>query len=80
MFRKFLKDGPLSFAPESVPLLTTSLAVTQIKNDARGNMAMTKSKDNRARDDVAAAAVLAAGACDRYRYFERVEEETEERC
>ena len=77
-FRRFLKDGPFSFAPGSVPLLATSLAVTQIKTDNKGNMAMTKSKNNTARDDVAAAGVLAAGACDRYRYFERVEEEAEE--
>ena len=76
--RKYMADGPFSFEAESIPLLVTSLEKAQVKNDDQGNTRMTKNKDNRARDDVAAALVLAAGACDRYRYFERVEEETEE--
>ena len=75
--RSYVSDGPMTFDAESVALLATSLAVAKVKTDDQGNTRLSKSKDNRARDDVAAALVLDAGACDRYRYFERVEEEKE---
>ena len=64
--RKMAKDGPLSVAPDSRPLLMASLAVSEVKNDDAGNMKMVKrGSNNTARDDVAAALVLAAGAFER---------------
>ena len=61
--RKFAKDGPLSVAPDSELLLTASLAVSMVKNDDAGNVrAVKRGTDNAARDDVAAALQLAAGA------------------
>ena len=75
--RKFIKDGPLSIEAGSALLLAASIQVSQVKSDDQGNTRLTKSKNNTARDDVAAALVLAAGACDRYNHFERVEEQEE---
>ena len=61
--RKLAKDGPLSVAPESRGLLTASLAVASVKNDDGGSVRMVKDDaHNCARDDAAAALVLAAGA------------------
>ena len=77
--QKFVADGPLNVCPESAALLTVSLSVCTVHWDLMGNGRIEKHRNNRARDDVAAALVLAAGACDRYRYFEReAEEETED--
>ena len=61
--RRMAKDGPLSVAPSSVPLLEASLSVATVKPDDAGNVRLVKrGSNNTARDDVAAALVLAAGA------------------
>ena len=64
--RKFAKDGPLSCEQGSRDLLTASLSAAVVKPDDAGNVRMVKrGSNNEARDDVAAALVLAAGALDR---------------
>ena len=64
--RKFTRDGPLSFAESSRELMATSLMAATVQNDNAGNFRLIKrGKDNKARDDVAAAMTLAAGAYDR---------------
>ena len=64
--RKGFQDGPFSLVESSAPLLAASLSVAHVKNDDQGNTRLAKrDKDNRARDDVAAALLLAAGAFDR---------------
>ena len=61
--RKAALDGPLAVAPESRPLLTASLAAAMVRPDDAGNVRMVKrGTNNQARDDVAAALVLATGA------------------
>ena len=61
--RRLALDGPLSVAPASRGLLAASLAAAAVKNDEQGSVRLTKSgSNNTARDDVAAALVLAAGA------------------
>ena len=61
--RKGAADGPLSVDEGSRPLLAASLAVAMVKNDDQGSCRLVKrASDNSARDDVAAALVLAAGA------------------
>ena len=64
--RKLAGDGPLACAESSRPLLGASLAVASVKNDDQGNTRLAKrGSSNEARDDVAAALVLAAGAHER---------------
>ena len=64
--RKGAKDGPLSCAADSRALLTASLSAAMVKNDDQGNVRLQKKgTNNAARDDVAAALVLAAGALSR---------------
>ena len=64
--RKGVRDGPFSIDEGSRALLIASLSVAYIKNDDQGNTRLAKDgKHNRARDDVAAALLLAAGAWDR---------------
>ena len=64
--RRAAKDGPLSVAPESRPLVEASLAVARVKHDDGGSVRLDKSATaNRARDDVAAALALAGGAASR---------------
>ena len=64
--RKITMDGPLSVAPKSRDLLTASLGVAMVKNDDQGSVRLSKrGTHNEARDDVAAALVLAAGAFER---------------
>lgn len=63
--RKAVLDGPLAIDAASLPLLSTSIAVTTVKGDDQGNTRIVKSKHNCARDDVAAALTLAAGALSR---------------
>ena len=47
----------------SRPLLAASLSVALVKNDDQGNVRLSKNgSNNTARDDVAAALTLAAGA------------------
>ena len=61
--RKLAADGPLSCAEASRPLLTASLAGALVLNDDQGSVRLRKrGTNNEARDDVAAALVLAAGA------------------
>ena len=59
--RKLVSDGPLSVA-DGRELLSASLGVAQVGNDSSGNFRLIKQNENRARDDVAAALILAAGA------------------
>ena len=64
--RRAAADGPLAPAPEAQPLIEASLGVAVVRHDSRGNIEMVKSgSNNTARDDVAAALVLAAGAAAR---------------
>ena len=64
--RKICRDGPLSVDPGSRNLLVVSMSAAHVENDNAGNVRMIKrGHDNKARDDVAAAAVLAAGAFER---------------
>lgn len=68
--RRMCLDGPLSVAEDSAALLTASLAVAMVQNDDAGNSRMVKrGNNNQARDDVAAALVLVAGAVDRHKPF-----------
>ena len=60
--RRLALDGDLAVEPASRGLLTASLAVAVVANDDAGNVRLTKMSNNRARDDVAASLVLAAGA------------------
>lgn len=61
--RSIAADGPLSVAPGSRDLLAASLAVALVTEDGMGNTRIAKRGSNsEARDDVAAALVLAAGA------------------
>ena len=64
--RKICRDGPLSVDPGSRNLLMVSMSAAYVENDNAGNSRLIKkSSDNKARDDVAAAAVLASGAFER---------------
>ena len=66
--RQMVKDGPMSVDESSKALITASLAVAMVKNDDAGNTRLVKrSGNNTARDDVAAALVLAAGAVERHK-------------
>ena len=61
--RKLVADGPLSCEPGSRALLTASLGVAMVKNDDQGSTRMVKrGTNNQARDDVAAALILACGS------------------
>ena len=61
--RRMAADGPLSAARESRELIAASLSVAAVKSDDQGSVRLTKKTANdEARDDVAAALVLAAGA------------------
>ena len=66
--RKYAKDGPLSVAPQSRPLLEASLSVALVKNDDQGSYRLVKRDpaNNTARDDIAAALTLVAGAVSRW--------------
>ena len=64
--RKICRDGPLSVDPSSRKLLVVSMSSAYVQNDNAGNSRLIKrATDNKARDDVAAAATLAAGAFER---------------
>ena len=70
--RRIARDGPLSIPEASHALFIASLSVAMVKNDEAGNVRMVKrGTTNQARDDVAAALALAAGAFDRYSGVER---------
>ena len=64
--RKGVRDGPFSIDEGSRSLLIASLSVAYVKSDDQGNTRLAKDgKHNRARDDAAAALLLAAGAFER---------------
>ena len=64
--RSRTKDGPFAIARCSRSLLAASLAVAKVKNDDQGSTRLVKKDtNNTARDDVAAAFVLAAGLFER---------------
>ena len=64
--RKIARDGPLSCAESSRLLVAASLSQALVKNDDAGNTRLVKrGTNNTARDDVAAALVLGAGAFQR---------------
>ena len=60
--RRLAVDGPLAPASDCRSLLAASLSVAMVKNDDQGNTRLVKGTNNTARDDVAAALLLAAGA------------------
>ena len=68
--RRMAGDGPLAVAAGSRGLIGASLAVAQVKTDDSGNVRLTKSGQNTARDDVAASLILAAGEWSRRRHIE----------
>ena len=64
--RKGVRDGPLSVAEGSRSILIASLSAAYVKSDDQGNTRLAKDgRHNRARDDCAAALLLACGAWDR---------------
>ena len=64
--RAMAYDGPLNVDHKSRAVLTASLAVATVKTDDAGNIRMVKkANNNTARDDVAVALMLAAGAHER---------------
>ena len=64
--RRMAKDGPLAVERGSRMLTATSLSRARVQNDDAGNFRLVKrGTNNTARDDVAAALVLAAGAVER---------------
>ena len=64
--RKGVRDGPFSIDEGSRSLLIASLSAAYVKSDDQGNTRLAKDgKHNRARDDAAAALLLAAGAFER---------------
>ena len=64
--RKICRDGPLSVDPASRNLLVVSMSAALVENDKAGNSRLIKKgSNNTARDNVAAAAVLACGAWER---------------
>ena len=64
--RRIVRDGPLTIEESTRPLLAASLSEAYVKNDETGNVRLAKrGSNNKARDDVAAALCLAAGAFDR---------------
>ena len=66
--RQLAVDGPLCIEEQSRPLLAASLSAAMVKNDDQGNTRLAKKgSNNTARDDVAAALVLAAGVYQRAR-------------
>ena len=61
--RAKVEDGPFSVDPGSRSLLEASLSVATVKSDDQGSVRLVKrTSNNEARDDVAAAFTLAAGA------------------
>ena len=65
--RRMAKDGNLAVDLDSRLLMATSLSRARVVNDDAGNVRMVKwGSQNTARDDVAAALVLACGGVDRH--------------
>ena len=65
--RKGIMDGPLVVSEGSRSLMIASLSVAQVKSDDQGSVRLVKKdgRNNRSRDDVAAAFTLVAGAFER---------------
>ena len=64
--RKMAADGPLACEESSRLLVAASLSAAMVKNDDQGSVRLVKrGTNNNARDDVAAALTLAAGAFSR---------------
>ena len=61
-FRRLAADGPLSIAPEGRALARVGLSEASVQSDDQGSVRLVKRRASRSRDDVAVAAVLAAGA------------------
>ena len=61
--RTLALDGPplLSITPESRALMSFSFSQAEVATDDQGSTRLVKTRDHRSRDDVAMAAVLAAG-------------------
>ena len=64
-FRRMALDGPLTVDPASRSLFELALSETRCESDDSGNCRIVKARGNRSRDDVSAAATLAAGAWER---------------
>ena len=77
--RKLIMDGPLVVGEDSRLLMATSLAVARVRSDDQGSFRLIKAdgRNNKSRDDVAAAFTLAAGAYDRSPKPDIVEEKSE---
>ena len=60
--RKLAADGPLACEAASRAILEHSLSRATVKSDEQGSTRLVKLSNNEARDDVAAALLLAAGA------------------
>ena len=76
--QKGFRDGPFSVEHSSRPLLVASLSAAFVKSDDQGNSRLAKAgKDNKARDDVAAALTLAGGAWARAMQGRRLESPVE---
>ena len=71
--RKLAKDGPLAVEQRARGLLTASLSAATVRPDDAGSVRLIKKSDNRARDDVAEALKLGAGAVVRSPSVERRE-------
>ena len=63
--RKFARNGPLAIDRDSRLLLAASIHAARVESDTSGNSRMYKQPNNVGRDDVSAAAVLAAGEIER---------------
>ena len=66
-FRRMVLDGPLAVEQSSRALLRVSMSGAACRSDDQGSCRLLKRKGKRSRDDVAQAAVLAAGAWERAR-------------
>ena len=61
-FRQLVADGPLSIVEKCRALAVVSLSQAAVHSDDQGSVRLRKRAHGRSRDDVAVAAVLAAGA------------------
>ena len=61
-FRRLAADGPLSITKECRALARVGLSEASVQSDDQGSVRLVKRRAARSRDDVAVAAVLAAGA------------------
>ena len=66
-FRQLVRDGPLAIRGQCSRLAKLALSQAVVRSDTSGGARLEKRKHGRSRDDVAVAAVLAAGALVRRR-------------